>query len=165
VKLSEVRWGEVNELHGLSEVKWSVGKWSGVKWSEVNELHGLSAMKWSVGKRSKVKLSSDYVGVAKCNEGKAMVKCQCKMSWQNAFNNCNCLVSNMLKLLINCILNCIYIVFVVCNVSFNVCVALCTVLIVEECILLRLYTIKYDNHVTSLATIYLRANTTHMLWI
>jgi hypothetical protein len=27
-------------------------------------------------------------------------------------------------------------------------------LIVEECILLRLYTIKYDNHVTSLATIY-----------
>jgi hypothetical protein len=27
-------------------------------------------------------------------------------------------------------------------------------LIVEECILLRLYTIKYDNHATSLATIY-----------
>jgi hypothetical protein len=26
-------------------------------------------------------------------------------------------------------------------------------IIVEECILLRLYTIKYDNHVTSLATI------------
>jgi hypothetical protein len=32
------------------------------------------------------------------------------------------------------------------------CVVL--ILIVEECILLRLYTIKYDNHVTSLATIY-----------
>jgi hypothetical protein len=39
-------------------------------------------------------------------------------------------------------------------------------LIVEECILLRLYEylymIKHDNHVTLLATIYLRANTTHV---
>jgi hypothetical protein len=32
-------------------------------------------------------------------------------------------------------------------------------LIVEECILLRLYTIKHDNHVTLLATIYSCANT------
>jgi hypothetical protein len=38
------------------------------------------------------------------------------------------------------------------------------ILIVEECILLRLYTIKYDNQVTLLATIYLRANTTHVLF-
>jgi hypothetical protein len=37
-----------------------------------------------------------------------------------------------------------------------------TKLIVEECILLRLYTIKHDNHVTLLATIYLRANTIHV---
>jgi hypothetical protein len=36
------------------------------------------------------------------------------------------------------------------------------VLIVEECILLRLYTIKHDNHVTLLATIYSRANITHV---
>jgi hypothetical protein len=35
-------------------------------------------------------------------------------------------------------------------------------LIVEECILLRLYTIKHDNHVTLLATIYSRA--THVLF-
>jgi hypothetical protein len=33
---------------------------------------------------------------------------------------------------------------------------------VEECILLRLHMIKHDNHVTLLATIYLRANTTHV---
>jgi hypothetical protein len=38
----------------------------------------------------------------------------------------------------------------------------CLILIVEECILLHLYTIKHDNHVTLLATIYLRANTTHV---
>jgi hypothetical protein len=37
-------------------------------------------------------------------------------------------------------------------------------LIVEECILLRLYTIKHDNHVTLLSTIYSRANTTHVLF-
>jgi hypothetical protein len=37
-------------------------------------------------------------------------------------------------------------------------------LIVEECIRLRLYTIKHDNHVTLLATIYSRANTTHVLF-
>jgi hypothetical protein len=36
------------------------------------------------------------------------------------------------------------------------------ILIMEECILLRLYTIKHDNHVTLLATIYLRANTTYV---
>jgi hypothetical protein len=36
------------------------------------------------------------------------------------------------------------------------------ILIVEECILLRLYTIKHDNHVTLLAIIYSRA--THVLF-
>jgi hypothetical protein len=35
---------------------------------------------------------------------------------------------------------------------------------VEECILLRLYMIKHDNHVTLLATIYSRANTTYVLF-
>jgi hypothetical protein len=37
-------------------------------------------------------------------------------------------------------------------------------LIVEECILLRLYTIKHDIHVTLPSTIYSRANTTHVLF-
>jgi hypothetical protein len=35
-------------------------------------------------------------------------------------------------------------------------------LIVEECILLHLYTIKHDNHVTLLTTIYSRADITHV---
>jgi hypothetical protein len=36
------------------------------------------------------------------------------------------------------------------------------ILIVDECILLRLYTIKHDNHVTSFATIFSCVNIAHV---